>query len=122
MFKEFLSRTTKICSEKYLRVKIEYLTDIFCENGHDRKTLQKIINNFGKKTRSTSNKNNNNTNKKQTISFPWIPKVGPKIKEEIQKFGFRVAFQTDPNLKNILRNTKWLPWSVRIKMFMRVSI
>ena len=44
IFKGFLARATKICSEKYLREEIEYLTDIFCENGHDRKTLQKIIN------------------------------------------------------------------------------
>ena len=43
IFKGFLARATKICSEKYLREEIEYLTDIFCENGHGRKTLQKII-------------------------------------------------------------------------------
>ena len=64
-----------------------------------------MINSFEKKTRSTNN-NNNNTNKKQTITFPWIPKIGPKIKKEIQKFGFRVAFQTGPNLKNILYKKK----------------
>ena len=68
-------------------------------NGHDRKTLQ---NSFEKKTCGTNNNNNNNnTNKKQTVNIPWVPKIGPKIKKEIQKFGFRVAFQTGPNLKNI---------------------
>ena len=46
IFKGFLARATKICSEKYLREKIEYLPDIFCENGRDRKAFQKIINNF----------------------------------------------------------------------------
>ena len=50
--------------------------------------------------------NNINTNKKQRITFPWIPKIGPKIKKEIQKFGFRVAFQTGPHLKNILCKNK----------------
>ena len=70
IFKGFLARATRICSEKYLRAEIEYLTDIFCENGHDRKTLQKIINSFEKKTRGTNNSNNNNnTNKKQTIGY-----------------------------------------------------
>ena len=49
IFKGFLARATKICSEKYLRAEIQYLTDTFCENRHDRKTLQKIINNFEKK-------------------------------------------------------------------------
>ena len=80
IFKRFLARVTKICSEKYLRAEIQYLTDIFCENGHDRKTLQKMINIFEKKTHGTNNNNNNNTNKKQTITFPRIPKIGPKIK------------------------------------------
>ena len=70
IFKGFLARATKICSEKYLREEIEYLTDIFCENGHDRKTLQKIINSFEKKTRSTNNNNNNsNTNKNKQLPF-----------------------------------------------------
>ena len=75
---------------------------------HDRKTLKKIINDFEKKTRSTNKNNNNknNSNKKQTIVFPWIPKIVPKIKKEIQKIGFRVAFQAGPNLKNILCKNK----------------
>ena len=86
-----------------MKEEIEYLTDIFCENGHDKK----IINEFEKKTRTTINTtNNNNTNKKQTITVPWIPKIGPKIKKEIQKFGFRVAFKTGPNLNSILCKNK----------------
>ena len=107
ILKGFLAKATKICSENYLREEIGYLTDIFCENGHDKKTLQKIINSFEKKTRVTNNNNNNNNiNKKQTVTFPWTPKIGRKIKTEMQKFGFRVAFQTGPNLKNILSKKK----------------
>ena len=87
-----------------MRAEIQYLTDIFCENGHDRKTLQKIINNFEKKTHGTSNNNNNNTNKKQQLPFLGYQKSDQKLK--IQKFGFRVAFQTGPNLKNILCKNK----------------
>ena len=101
IFKGFLARANKIYSEKYLRVEIEYLTDIFCENGHDRKTLQKIINSFKKKTCSTNN-NNNNTNEKQRI----VPKIRPTLKKEMQEFGFREAFQMGPNLKNILYKNK----------------
>ena len=105
--KGFLARATKICSGKYLKEEIEYLTDIFCENGHDRKILKKIINDFEKKTHTTINTtNNNNTNKKQTITAPWIPKIGAKIKKEIQKFGFRVVFKTGPNLNSILCKNK----------------
>ena len=75
-----------------MTAEIEYLTDIFCENGRERKTLQKISNSFEKKSRGTNNNNNNNTNKTQTIIFPLIPKIGPKIKKEIKKFEFRGAF------------------------------
>ena len=84
-------------------MEIEYLTGVFCENGHDRKTLKKIINDFEKKTLSPNNNNtNNNSNRKQTITIPWIPKIGRRIKNIIQKLPFRVAFPTGHNLKNIL--------------------
>ena len=65
-----------------------------------------MINSFEKKTRDTNNNhNNNNTSKKQTVTIPWVPNIGPTIKKE-QKFGFRVAFQTGPNVNNILRKNK----------------
>ena len=96
IFKGFLARATNICSEKYLRAEIQYLTDKFCENRHDRKTLQKIINNFEKKTHSTNNNNNNNTNKKQTITFRWIPKIGPKIEKEIKKIRIQGSVLNEP--------------------------
>ena len=80
--------------------------DIFCENRHDRKTLQKTINSFEKKRVVATIIITTATLKKQTTTFPWVPKIGPKIKKEIQKFGFRVAFQTGPNLKNILCRNK----------------
>ena len=96
LVKGFLARSTKICSEQYLKMKIEYVTDMFCENGHEQKILQKMINNFEKKARSINNNINTNTDKKQTITFPWIPKIGPKIKKEIQKFRFRLGFQNGP--------------------------
>ena len=59
-----------------------------------------------KKTRNSNNNSNDNTDKKPTITFLWIPKIGPKIKKEIPKSGFRVGFQKDPNIKNILCKNK----------------
>ena len=50
-------------------------------------------NNSNDNNNNNNNNNNDNTNKKQTITFPWIPKMGPKIKKEIQKFRFRVDFK-----------------------------
>ena len=74
-----------------MRAKIEYLSDTFSDNRHGSNTLQKIINSFEKKTCGTNNSNNgNNTNKKQKNTLLWIPKIRPKIKKEMQKFGLRV--------------------------------
>ena len=55
VFKGFLAKAAKICSEKYLRGEIGYLTAQFCENGFDQKTLQKMISNFEKKPRNIIN-------------------------------------------------------------------
>ena len=49
-------------------MEIEYLIDTFCENGHDRLILQKIINNFEKKIPSTNSNNNNNNNTNTTTN------------------------------------------------------
>ena len=49
-----------------MRAEIEYVTYIFYENGYDQKTLQKIFNNFEKKTHSTNNNNDNNNNNNNT--------------------------------------------------------
>ena len=85
IFKGFLEGASKICSEKYLGAEIEYPTDILCEIEHNRKILQKMINSFEKKTRDSNNNNNNknNANKKQIITFAWIPKIRLKLKKEI---------------------------------------
>ena len=52
--KDFLWELPKSVLKKYLMVEIVYLTDIFWKNGHDWKTLQKIINSFEKKSCGTT--------------------------------------------------------------------
>ena len=39
IFKGFLSRAKKLCSEKYLDDKLNFLVDMFLENGHDQNHL-----------------------------------------------------------------------------------
>ena len=38
VFKGFLSKAYKICSERYIDEKIQILIDVFTENGYERKT------------------------------------------------------------------------------------
>ena len=47
VFKGFLHRARKICSEQYLKEEIEFITAIFVENGYERNKLEAIINNSG---------------------------------------------------------------------------
>ena len=46
VFKGFLSRTCKICSERYIDEEIQFLIYVFTENGYERKTLEKITKNY----------------------------------------------------------------------------
>ena len=80
VFKGFLSRAYKICTEKYLQNEIDFLIDIFTENGHSRNTLTNIatecLRNINK---PKSNDQNNTKNTKNIIKLPWVPILGPKL-------------------------------------------
>ena len=47
-FKGFLSRAYKICSKRYIDEEIQFLIEVFTENGYERKTLEKIKNYLNK--------------------------------------------------------------------------
>ena len=42
VFKGFLSRAYKICSERYIDEEIQFLFHVFTDNGYERKALEKI--------------------------------------------------------------------------------
>ena len=46
VFKGFLSRALHICSENYLALEIEYLINLFVENGHSSTVLEKVTKNI----------------------------------------------------------------------------
>ena len=46
VFKGFLSRALHICSENYLALEIEYLINVFVENGHSITVLEKVTKNI----------------------------------------------------------------------------
>ena len=81
-FKDFLSRAYKICTEKYLQSGIDFLTDIFTDNKHNRNTLTNIatedLRNINK---PKSNDQNNTKNTKNIIKLPWVPILGPKLRK-----------------------------------------
>ena len=50
VFKEFLSRAYKICSECYIDEEVQFLIDVFTENDYERKSLEKITKRLFKST------------------------------------------------------------------------
>lgn len=105
IFKGYISRARSICSEEYLNEEIEFIVNIFVENGYDRKLLQNIVNNKNK------SKPNNDQVRKPYVSLPWIPGINKKLRKSFENAGYTVSFKSPSNLKQILtiRNKPKLP-------------
>ena len=84
--KGFLSRAYKICSERYIDEEIQFLIDVFTENGYERKTLEKITRNYFKELQNPP-VNNKNTSEDidKVVKLPWIPIIGPKLRQAFKK-------------------------------------
>ena len=104
VYKEFSSRACKICSERYIDQEIQFLIDVFIENGYDRKTLEKIKNDFNELHSEDNSK---------VVKRPWIPITGPNLRQAFKKNNIETIFRSGPNLKLLLcgKKTKLLPRS-----------
>ena len=101
VFKGFLVRALRICSTQYLEDEIQFLVDVFVENGHDRRMLEKIVETY--RTPRDSSRTITHAN---IIKIPWIPVLGPKLRKIYRKQGLKVVFTSSSSLKNILCNHK----------------
>ncbi|XP_004206267.3 uncharacterized protein LOC101237111 [Hydra vulgaris] len=99
VFKGFLCRAKRLCSQKYLKQEIDFPIEVFVENGHNKNNLINIARNFLKN--ELKNTNYKPTDNQPFIKLPWIPIVGPKLRKELT-----VIFTSAPNLNNILCNNK----------------
>ena len=107
VFKGFLSRAYKICTEKHLQSEIDFLIDIFTENGHNRNTLTNITTEYLQNiNKPRSNDQNNTKNTKNIIKLPWVPILGPKLRKEFKKKDIKTVFTSGANLKSILCQNK----------------
>jgi hypothetical protein len=123
IFKGFVHRALTICSEKFLKKEIEFLIDVFTENGYHKDSLQKMAEEIINKRRSSSREptaestsreptNAESADKpKPRITLPWIPKISPKLRSAYKKAGYDVAFKSSQNLGTILtsKNRTKLP-------------
>ena len=112
VFKGFLSRAYKTCTEKYLQSEIDILTDFFTENGHNRNTLTNIATEYLRNINKPQSNNQNKTkNTKNIIKLPWAPILGPKLRKEFKKKDIKTTFTSGADLKSILcqNKSKFIP-------------
>ena len=114
IFKGFVYRALKICSEKFLKKEIEFLINVFSENGYKKHSLQKMAEDIVNNSKSTSTEPIHadlTDTTKQRITLPWIPKISPKLRSAYKKAGYEVAFKSGKSLGAILssKNKTKLP-------------
>ena len=115
VFKGFLVRAHRLCSPNHLQDEIEFLIDVFTENGHARSNLENIVNGFvlpehrskiPTDTISPTSANKTATTTSPSIRLPWIPQLGPRLRTIFKKHNINTVFTSTPNLKSILCNNK----------------
>ena len=81
---------------KYLSQEIEFLINVFAENGHSFTVLEKVTKEYMNNTTSVKEKVNIETNKNDKIvKLLWVPKLRPKSREEFKKFGIKTILLRD---------------------------
>ena len=105
VFKGYILRAKSICSAEYLEQEIEFIINVFVENGYERKVLENIVKDQGKTNQKPKQK------KEKYVSLPWIPGLSSKLRKVFKNVGYSVSFKSQPNLKQILtsRNKDKLP-------------
>ena len=102
IFKGFLNRAKNICSDKYYEEEIEFLTDMFVENGFKREKLTTIIASFN----APKQQKQPDVEQSKIVKLPWIPTLGPKLRNQFKLAGYKTIFTSPTNLKQILCRNK----------------
>ena len=68
-----------MCSEKYIKEETQFLIDIFVENGNNRTFLENLVKDYNVKKKNNDRRNYTNA------KIPWVPNIGPKIREQLKR-------------------------------------
>ena len=97
VFKGFILRAKAICSKEYLNQEIDFIKQIFVENGYDEVKLDELIKETEvKKTKAKD------TKEKRYTSLPWIPGLSQKLKKAFKRADCTISFKSPRNLESIL--------------------
>ena len=105
VFKGFVHRARKICSEKYIEEELEFLVSMFMENGYEEKSLRRIIDDY------QPNVVRERDDTQKFVSLPYVSTISNKLKTAFKKAGYTTMFKSGRNLSTILtsRNKPQLP-------------
>ena len=107
--KGFVDRAISSCSEQHIQQELDFLVNVFIENGYSKPMLLEIIRQVKQKhdTRSSGTLTRgqllvDNTEHQKTVKLPWIPEVSVKLKRAFKKAGLKAVFKSGNNLNTIL--------------------
>ena len=114
VFKGFLARAHSLCSLQYLDEEINFLKNVFMENGYKEKDLKKIISAYQPPNQRQSIEVADTENDDERLlhaSLPWIPGLSEKLRKQFKKANIKTTFKSTSNLKDILcsKNKSTLP-------------
>ena len=109
VFKGYISRAKAICSPKYINDVINFIKQVFIDNGYDKDKLEKLINDM------KSTKTKKKVKQPKYVSLPWIPGLSQKLKKSFKKVGCEVTFKSPKNLNLLLtkKNKPELPPNIQ---------
>ena len=86
VFKGFLARAHRICSTSRLHEEIDFLIDMFVENGYERGRFEEIAKSFTL-SKVVHSEHLSETDQQATpiLKLPWIPKIGSKLRKACRK-------------------------------------
>jgi len=103
VFKGFLARAYRLCSPVHLHGEIQFLINVFAENGHARSHLEEITNSY-RPTTEQSAQEQEETSNTTVVKIPWVPQLGPRLRSTFKKYGVKTVFTSGPNLNSLLCN------------------
>ena len=115
IFKGFVHRAMTLCSEKFIEHELQFLIEVFTENGYNAQRLQRTVTEMKlKRTEvviSDNTVNESAPSNEQTITLPWIPGLSPKLRKCYKKAGYKTVFKSGATIKRLLtsKNKSTLP-------------
>ena len=87
VLKGFVYRAESICSERYLDQEMQFLINVFVENGYKKEVLKNMVEEVKRKRRGQdgTTEEPGTDASTQTITLLWIPKISPRLRSVYKK-------------------------------------